>query len=85
MKGYLRQLGQGMTEYIIIVALIALAAIAASGFFGETLRGQVGGMASELSGQSGQASVAGAKAAAKSAVGEKAAAGLSSYQAKAKY
>lgn len=39
-----------MTEYIIIVALIAITAIAAYGFFGDTLRSQLGGMAQELSG-----------------------------------
>jgi len=50
MKQYLKQLGQGMTEYIIIVALIAIAAIAAYSFFGSTLRSQVGGMAAELAG-----------------------------------
>lgn len=43
--------GQGMTEYIIIVALIAIAAIGAVTFFGGTVRGQVAGMARELSGQ----------------------------------
>lgn len=47
-----RQLGQGMTEYIIITALIAIAAIAAVTYFGGTARAQVGGMARELSGQS---------------------------------
>ncbi len=47
-----KQSGQGMTEYIIIVALIAIAAIAAYSFFGQTLRSQVGGMATELSGGS---------------------------------
>ncbi len=47
MQRFVKQLGQGMTEYIIIVALIAIAAIAAYGFFGDTLRSQVGGMASE--------------------------------------
>ena len=46
------QRGQGMTEYIIITALIAIAAIAAVTFFGGTVRAQVGGMAKELSGQS---------------------------------
>lgn len=56
MKSFFKQLGQGMTEYIIIVALIAIAAIAAYGFFGDTLRGQVGGMAQELAGQDGTAS-----------------------------
>lgn len=57
MKRYCRQLGQGMTEYIIIVALIAIAAIAAYSFFGDTLRNQVGGMASEMAGQSGGTAV----------------------------
>lgn len=42
--------GQGMTEYIIIVALIAIAAIAAFTMFGDVVRGQVGTMASELGG-----------------------------------
>jgi Flp pilus assembly pilin Flp len=46
------QRGQGMTEYIIITALIAIAAIAAVTFFGGTVRSQIGGMAKELSGQS---------------------------------
>ncbi len=43
--------GQGMTEYIIIVALIAVAAIAAFTMFGDVVRGQVGTMAAELGGQ----------------------------------
>lgn len=47
-----RQRGQGMVEYIIIVALIAIAAIAVFTFFGSTVRSQVGGMAKELAGQS---------------------------------
>lgn len=46
----LRQLGQGMTEYIIIVALIAIAAIAIYGFFGDTIRAQMGAMTKELAG-----------------------------------
>ena len=41
-KQKLKQLGQGMTEYIIIVALIAIAAIAIYGLFGDTIRGQMG-------------------------------------------
>lgn len=45
--------GQGMTEYIIIVALIAVAAIGVYRLFGNTLRSQMAGMAQELSGQSG--------------------------------
>jgi len=42
--------GQGMTEYIIIVALIAIAAIGVFTAFGGTIRNQVAGMAAELSG-----------------------------------
>jgi len=53
MKRQLKQLGQGMTEYIIIVALIAIAAIAVYGFFGDTIRGQMGAMTQELAGQDG--------------------------------
>jgi Flp pilus assembly pilin Flp len=46
-----RHRGQGMTEYIIIVALIAIAAIGVFTFFGGTVRSQVAGMAQELSGK----------------------------------
>ncbi|MFT5032412.1 MAG: Flp pilus assembly pilin Flp [Bermanella sp.] len=52
-----KQLGQGMTEYIIIVALIAISAIAVYNIFGDTVRGQVGDMAAELGG--GEASGSG--------------------------
>lgn len=48
-----KQLGQGMTEYIVIVALIAIAAIAGYALFGQTIRGQVGNMAAEVGGGSG--------------------------------
>ncbi|MGE0486034.1 MAG: hypothetical protein AB7Q81_17940 [Gammaproteobacteria bacterium] len=58
MKTKLKQLGQGMTEYIIIVALIAVAAIAIYGLFGDTIRGQMGIMTEELAGQTGSASLA---------------------------
>ena len=57
MKRFFKQFGQGMTEYIIIVALIAIAAIAAYSFFGKTMRNQVGGMAAELSGKSASTSI----------------------------
>lgn len=46
-----RQHGQGMTEYIIIVALIAVAAIAVYQFFGQTIRSQTAGIAQEVSGK----------------------------------
>ena len=53
----IRQLGQGMTEYIIIVALIAIAAITIYGLFGDAIRGQMGAMTQELAGQDGTAGV----------------------------
>ncbi|WP_394561166.1 Flp family type IVb pilin [Aquipseudomonas alcaligenes] len=49
-KSRVRQLGQGMTEYIIIVALIAISAIVVYNLFGSTVREQVGDMAAELGG-----------------------------------
>ncbi|MFK5915027.1 MAG: pilus assembly protein [Woeseiaceae bacterium] len=52
-KSRVKQLGQGMTEYIIIVALIAIAAIAVYSIFGETVRTQVGNMSKELGGTKG--------------------------------
>lgn len=52
-----RQLGQGMTEYIIIVALIAVAAIGVYSLFGKTVRNQVAGVAQEISGQSSSQSL----------------------------
>lgn len=55
-KSRARQLGQGMTEYIIIVALIAISAIVVYNLFGSTVREQVGDMAAELGG--GQATQA---------------------------
>lgn len=75
-----KQLGQGMTEYIIIVALIAIAAIAAYSFFGQTLRSQVGGMATELSGQDATTAIGDAATTAGSATTEgQTATDLSSY------
>lgn len=55
MNGNLRRrvTGQGMTEYIIIVAVIAIAAIAVYALFGDTIRGQVGAMSQELAGADG--------------------------------
>ncbi len=69
MKKYLKQLGQGMTEYIIIVALIAIAAIAVYSIFGDVIRTQVGDMAKELGGDTtatGGADTAGVDTAAES-------------------
>jgi type IV pilus assembly protein PilA len=52
------QRGQGMTEYIIIVALIAIAAIAVYQLFGSTVRSQTAAIANELAGESAIATTA---------------------------
>ena len=62
-----KQLGQGMTEYIIIVALIAVAAIGVYRLFGDTVRNQTAGMAMELAGEDGTQARNTAKNKAKSA------------------
>ncbi|WP_291511854.1 pilus assembly protein [Acidithiobacillus sp.] len=56
-----REAGQGMTEYLIVVALIAISAIAVFSFFGQTMRHQVAGIASELAGDDSSTSVSNAK------------------------
>lgn len=43
--------GQGMTEYIIIVALIAIAAIGIYALFGEQIRSVVSSIGGQLSGE----------------------------------
>lgn len=50
-----RQRGQAMTEYIIVVALIAIAAIAVYQSFGHVVRAQTTAMARELAGEDGTA------------------------------
>lgn len=59
-----------MTEYIIIVALIAVAAIAVFQFFGQTVRSQAAGIAQEVSGKSASGNISNAQSAAQSATGE---------------
>jgi Flp pilus assembly pilin Flp len=58
-----KESGQGMTEYIIIVALIAVAAIAVTQLFGTTVRTQMGAIASEVGGNDAQTVVDRAKTA----------------------
>ncbi len=65
-----RQRGQGMTEYIIIVALIAIAAIAVYQFFGNTIRNQTAAIANELAGNDGTNAKNAAQTAANSAATE---------------
>ncbi|RUO38854.1 pilus assembly protein [Aliidiomarina shirensis] len=41
-----------MTEYIVVLALVVVAAIGVYSFFGKTVRNQMAGVAQEISGQS---------------------------------
>ncbi len=59
-----KQRGQGMTEYIVVTALIGVAAIAVFMLYGNTIRTQTAGMAKEMSGQTAQPDIAAAQAAA---------------------
>jgi type IV pilus assembly protein PilA len=59
-----------MTEYIIVVALIAIAAIAVYQYFGNTVRNQTAAVANELAGNDGTAAKAAAQAAATTAATE---------------
>jgi len=65
-----KQRGQGMTEYIVIVALIAVAAIATYQFFGQTVRSQMGGIAKEVSGTSASTEIKASQDSATSAATE---------------
>ena len=56
-----RQFGQGMSEYLIIVALIAVAAIGVVGFMGDTISNQMAAMAKEIAGDKGDSQTALAK------------------------
>lgn len=69
MKKTIRRLqhGQGMTEYIIIVAMISIAAIAVYQYFGQTVRNQTAAIAQELSGNDGTTAKGNAQTAAQSA------------------
>jgi len=60
--------GQGMTEYLIIVALIAVAAIGVYGLMGSTVRNQVASMTAELGGRSGKTATNNAKSSASDAL-----------------
>jgi len=61
------QRGQGMTEYVIVVALVAVAAIAVYQLFGQVVRSQTAAMAKELAGESGAEQSRRAQSAAKKA------------------
>jgi len=67
------QRGQAMTEYLIIVALVAVAAIAVYQLFGQVIRSQTAAMAKELAGEDGSTQTRAAQAAAQSAAEQAAA------------
>ena len=54
MKNLRRKSGQGMTEYIIIIAIIAIGAILIVGLFGRQIKETFSGMGSSLAGNDSQ-------------------------------
>ncbi len=42
--------GQGMSEYLIIIGLVAVAGIGVMSFFGQSIQHQVAGMSTEIAG-----------------------------------
>lgn len=74
-----KQRGQAMTEYLIIVALIAVAAIAVYQSFGQVIRSQTAGLAKELAGESASQAVSAAKSASNTAMKQKDLKTLKSY------
>lgn len=74
-----KQAGQGMTEYIIVVALVAVAAIAVYQIFGQVIRAQTAAMAKELAGEDGSEQSRAAQTAAEAAAAQTAAKTLKSF------
>ena len=73
------QLGQSMVEYVVIVALVAVAAIAVYQLFGQVVRSQTAAMAREIAGEDGTAESRAAQGAAKGAKSQSAARSLKSF------
>lgn len=59
--------GQGMTEYIVVVAVVAVAAIGVYSMLGQTIRNQTAGIAQEIAGSDAGAAINAATASATSA------------------
>lgn len=59
--------GQGMTEYIVVVAVVAVAAIGVYSMLGQTIRNQTAGIAQEISGNDAGAALNAATSSAASA------------------
>ena len=68
-----------MTEYIIIVALVAVAAIAVFQYFGQVLRSQTAAIAKEVAGEDGSQQSRSAQSAAESAAGQSMSKSLKSF------
>lgn len=62
------QKGQGMVEYVVIVALVAVSAIAVFQLFGQVIRSQTSAIALELAGEDGSEMAQKASAAAQSSI-----------------
>lgn len=62
-----RPRGQGMTEYIIVVAVVAVAAIGVYSLLGQTIRNQTAGIAQEIAGNDGGSAISAASSNANSA------------------
>ncbi|WP_071057977.1 hypothetical protein [Pelistega sp. MC2] len=74
-----KRLGQAMTEYIVIVALVAVAAIGVYQLFGQVVRSQTAAMAKELAGEDGSSESQNAQTAAQNASAQTAAKSLKSF------
>lgn len=61
------QRGQGMVEYIIILALIAIASIGVYSLFGKAVRNQAAGLSQEFSGKTAKQQIDNAQTASNTA------------------
>lgn len=59
--------GQGLTEYAIVLSLVAIASIASMGFFGGAIKGKIASLSGAIAGQSASEVSASDKKAQKSA------------------
>src|SRR5690625_1018423 len=74
-----QQRGQGMVEYVIIVALVAVAAIGVFQLFGQVIRSQTAAIALELAGEDGSEMSQQAGASAQSATEQSESKGLQNF------
>jgi Tfp pilus assembly protein PilE len=60
-RRFARQLGQGMTEYIIVLALIGIISAVIYSFYGNVMRSQTAAASKALSGEDAEMSVRAAR------------------------